>query len=203
MRRFHSNYKRNHWIGRKGLKLRDQWMRYRRSLFSCFLWWAIGAGIGLLFSIALDSEMKQTLALHLESGVSYLLNENATAFTYFLKRCLTYTQLLLLIWGLEYFTYGFMGVRILMLCRGFIYGFSQMAWIAAYGIKGVLWGLTAYFPHNLLFAASAALLEWSMQKNTTEMQFSTRRTILWICCLVPLLAWVEAYGAPTLVRACM
>ncbi len=203
MRRFHSGYKYNHCIGRNGLKAGDQWARYRRALYSCFLWWAIGAGIGLLFAIALDADMKQTLALHLENGVSYLMNESAPPFTYFLKRCLTYTQLLLLVWGLEYFNYGYMGVRILMLCRGFIYGFSQTAWIAAYGIKGIFLGLTAYFPHNLLFMAAAALGEWLLQKNAGEVKISMRGTVIWICCLVPLLAWVEAYGAPALVRACM
>ncbi len=203
MRRFHTSYKTNDSLGKKGQTIVDQWIRYRKGLYSCLLWWIIGAGIGLLFAIALDSEMKQALAQHLENGVSYLLHENSPPFTYFLKRCLTYTQLLLLIWGLEYFTYGYMGVRILMLCRGFIYGFSQMAWAIAYGVKGILLGLVAYCPHNLLFAAVAAWLEWLLRKNAVGGRLTMRQVALWLCCFIPLMAWVEAYGASALFRACM
>ena len=199
MRRFRSSYV----SSKKGQYIKNQWARYRRGLCSCLLWWAIGAGIGLLFAIALDSEMKEALANHLESGVSYLFNENSPPVTYFLKRCLTYTQLLLLIWGLEYFTYGYMGVRVLMLCRGFIYGFSQTAWAMAYGLKGIGLGLVAYCPHNLLFIAVAAWVEWLLQKNAGGGRVTMRQVAIWIICLVPVIAWVEAYGAPALFRACM
>ncbi len=203
MRRFCLNYRPGHNMGRKVKNRGEQWLSYRRILFNCLLWWAIGAGIGLLFAIALDTEMKQSLALHLENGVSYLLNKNTPSFTYFLKRCLTYTQLLLLIWGLEYFTYGFLGVRILMLCRGFIYGFSQTAWTVTYGIKGVFLGMVSYFPHNLLFILGASWMERLMQKNIVAGRLETRQIALLISCLVPLLAWVEAYASQTLFRGCM
>lgn len=193
MRRFHSNYHQN----------QGQWTRYRKVFYSCLLWWAIGAGIGLLFAIALDSEMKQALAAHLESGVSSLLSENSPPFTYFLKRCLTYTQILLLVWGLEYFAYGYMGVRILMLGRGFMYGFSQAAWIAAYGLKGLILGLAAYGPHNLLLAAVVSWLEWLLRSGPLGGRMTSKQTALCIACLVPVIAGVEAYGAPALFRACM
>ncbi len=203
MHRFRKNFKVHYGFGKKRQNIADQWMRYRKGLYSCLLWWAIGAGIGLLFAIALDAEMKQALAQHLENGVSYLLNTNSPPFTYFLKRCLTYTQLLLLIWGLEYFAYGYIGVRILMLCRGFIYGFSQTAWAVAYGMKGILLGLAAYCPHNLLFAAVAAWLEWLLQKRGSADRLTLRKAAIGVSILIPVMAWVEAYGAPVLFRACM
>jgi len=176
---------------------------YCRILYSCLLWWAIGVGIGLLFTMALDIEMKQSLAVHLENGISFFLNKNSPSFTYFLKRCLTYTQLLLLIYGLEHFIYGYLGVRILMLCRGFIYGFSQTAWVVNFGIKGILYAMVSYFPHNLLFASVTAWIEWQLQKNALTGQYRIRQMTVVLSCFAVLLAWVESYASQTLFRACM
>ena len=176
---------------------------YRRILYNCLLWWTIGAGIGLLFTIALDIEMKQSLAVHLKNGISIFLNKNTPSFTYFLKRCLTYTQLLLLIYGLENFIYGYLGVRIIMLCRGFIYGFSQTAWVVNFGIKGILYAMVSYFPHNFLFAAGAAWIEWQLQKNALTSQQKIRQMTVFLSCFVLLLAGVESYASQTLFRACI
>ena len=91
----------------------NQWMNFRSILQRLLLWWGIGAGIGLLFALALDGDMKQVLAVHLENSVNQLLGRSGPSFTYYLKRCLTYIQLLLVIWGLEMWSYGVFGVRIL------------------------------------------------------------------------------------------
>lgn len=178
----------------------EEWGRFRRGLFNCLLWWGIGAGIGLLFAAALDGEMQSTLAQHLETGVDYLLDENPAPLTYFLKRCLTYTQMLLVVWGLEYFTYGYIGVRVLLLSRGFLYGFGQVAWVMAYGIKGICLGIVAYWPHNLLFIIASAWLEWMMHGRIFSGRFSARQTAAVTACMVPVIAMVEAYGAPAMFR---
>ena len=157
----------------------------------------------MLFTMALDIEMKQSLAVHLENGISFFLNKNSPSFTYFFKRCLTYTQLLLLIYGLEHFIYGYLGVRILMLCRGFIYGFSQTAWVVNFGIKGILYAMVSYFPHNLLFASVTAWIEWQLQKNALTGQYRIRQMTVVLSCFAVLLAWVESYASQTLFRACM
>ncbi len=174
--------------------------QYQKGLVSCLLWCAIGAGIGLLFAIALDSEMQGRLAEHLQSGVLNLVAIEPAPFTYFLKRCLTYAQLLLLAWGLEYFAFGYIGVRILLLVRGFLYGFGQVAWIYAYQVKGFWLGALAYWPHNLLFIVVIAWLEWMMQERQYVGHWSSKQIGLITAFLIPLLALVEAYIAPALLR---
>lgn len=174
--------------------------QYQKELVSCLLWCAIGAGIGLLFAIALDSEMQSRLAEHLQSGVLNLVAIEPAPFTYFLKRCLTYAQLLLLAWGLEYFAFGYIGVRILLLVRGFLYGFGQVAWIYAYQVKGFWLGALAYWPHNLLFIVVIAWLEWMMQERQYVGHWSSKQIGLITAFLIPLLALVEAYIAPALLR---
>ena len=144
--------------------------------------------------------MQSRLAEHLQSGVLNLVAIEPAPFTYFLKRCLTYAQLLLLAWGLEYFAFGYIGVRILLLVRGFLYGFGQVAWIYAYQVKGLWLGALAYWPHNLLFIVVIAWLEWMMQERQYVGHWSSKQIGLITAFLIPLLALVEAYIAPALLR---
>lgn len=178
----------------------EEWGRFRKGLLNCLLWWVIGAGIGLLFAIALSQEMQSALGQHLETGVGYLMGENPAQFTYFLKRCLTYTQLLLLVWALEYFTYGYIGVRVLLLIRGFLYGFGQVAWLSAYQIRGLWLGLMAYWPHNLLWIVTVSWLEWMMRARARTGCMKPKQLAVVTICMIPLLAIVEAYAAPALFR---
>ena len=182
---------------------RSQWTNFCSVLWSLLLWWAIGAGIGLLFALALDGEMKQSLAGYLQQGVDQLAAKSSPSFTYFFKRCLTYIQLLLIVWGLELWNYGFFGVRILLLGRGFIYGFSQMAWAAAYGVKGILLGAVAYAPHNILFAAVCAWIEWWLQRSGQRHRITLRLLLIWLLLVVPVIAWAEVCWSTSLMKACM
>lgn len=199
MRRLNKKHKKGHC----SQTINNQWNYYRYAFLSLLIWWAIGAGIGLLFAIALDGTMKQTLAGHLEQGVAQLFEENDPSITYFFKRCLTYVQLLLIVWGLECWTYGLIGVRILLWGRGFLYGFSQNAWVLAYGIKGVLLGAASYIPHNLLFTATTAWVEWWLSRSGVGRKVSLRLLIAWLVVTVPVIAWVEVFWTPGIVKACM
>ncbi len=181
----------------------NQWMNFRSILQRLLLWWGIGAGIGLLFALALDGDMKQVLAGHLEKSVNLLLGRSGPSFTYYLKRCLTYIQLLLVVWGLEMWNCGVFGVRILLLGRGFIYGFSQTAWACAYGMKGILLGTVAYIPHNLLFAAAIAWIEGWLHKNGHHNFVSIRLLVIWLALVVPIITWAEACWSPNIMKACM
>ena len=66
----------------------EEWTRFRKTLLSCLIWWGIGTAIGLLFAIALDDSMQENLAYHLKTGVSYLIENEKTPITYFIRRCL-------------------------------------------------------------------------------------------------------------------
>lgn len=178
----------------------EEWSRFRKGFLNCLLWWGIGGGIGLLFAIALSQEMQSALGQHLETGVGYLMSENPAQLTYFFKRCLTYTQLLLLVWTLEYFTYGYIGVRILLLVRGFLYGFGQVAWLSAYQIRGLWLGLMAYWPHNLLWIVVVAWLEWMMRTRARNGHMKPKQLAVITICMIPLLAVIEAYATPALFR---
>lgn len=178
----------------------DEWNRFRKGFLNCLLWWAVGAGIGLLFAIALSQDMQTALGEHLETGAHYLLSENPAQLTYFFKRCLTYMQLLLLVWALEYFTYGYIGVRVVLLARGFLYGFGQVAWMNAYHLRGIWLGLATYWPHNLLWILVTAWLEWALRMRIRAGRMTPRQIAIITACMVPVLAMVEAYVAPALFR---
>ena len=176
---------------------------YKDGLYSFLLWWGIGTGIGFLFATAVDSEMKQSLAAHLQEGVTYLAEHKNSTFTYFLKRCLCYTNVFMLVWCLEYFSFGYVGVRILMLSRGFIFGFSQTAWIISYGIKGVFLGVTSYLFHNLFLFMGVAWLEYILRKNTMDHIRNMRRIGVLIGGMVLIIAWVEVYVSKTVFLTCV
>lgn len=172
--------------------------RYRDGLYSYLLWWGIGAGIGVLFATAVDSSMKQLLAEHLQNEVKYMMEYETSVVTYFLKRCLCYTQLFLFIWCMDYFAWGYLGVRILMLGRGFIYGFSQTAWVLSYGVNGIFLGLLSYLPHNILFTMVIAWMEWIFYKNPTDRSQLVRKIGSLIGVMVPVISWLEAYISRTM-----
>lgn len=199
MRRFDTRKK----TSRGSTHHNPSWDRYRNVLMWLLIWWMIGAGIGLLFAIALDGHMKQVLAKHLEQGLSKLIEKNSSSITYFLKRCLTYVQLLLMVWGLECWTYGSVGVRLILWGRGFIYGFSQTAWAISYGLKGVFLGMISYIPHNFLFAIVCAWVEWWLKRSGNGKKISIKLLLLWLLATVPVIAWVEVFWVPCIVKACM
>ena len=178
----------------------DALKKWKEIGVNCILWWAIGVGVGLLFAIAIGSEMQQSLATHLENSVSYLLTGDSLPFTYFLRRCLTYAQLILLVWGLEYLNYGFLGVRILLLYRGFLYGFTQLTWLKAYHLKGIWLALVAYWPHNLLFLLFCAYLEWRLHMRGVRPLQSKRQIGIILSSAALILAVTEAYGATAMFR---
>lgn len=178
----------------------EELANFRRGFLNCLLWQLIGAAIGLLFAIALDGAMQEALASHLTEGVGYITGESPAGLPYFLKRCLTYAQLLLIVWGLEYFTYGYIGVRVLLLLRGFLYGFGQVAWVAAYHIKGIGLAVLAYWPHNLLLVLAAAWLEWMLHGRMYPGRMTGKQTAAVTACMVLVLAMVEAYGVPAMFR---
>ena len=144
--------------------------------------------------------MQSSLAAHLETEVKFLTDTNQPPITYFFKRCLTYTQILLVVWGLEYFTYGYLGVRVLLLGRGFLYGFAQVPWISIYGIKGVWLGMVAYWPHNLLLITATALLEWLLHGRLFAGKITMRQTAVLTACIIPVIALAEAYGSSAMFR---
>ena len=171
---------------------------YRAVLYSYLIWWGIGAGIGLLFSMAVDGEMKQTLAVYLQNEITVFSDQNINSFTYFLKRSLCYTQLLLMIWCMECFVFGHIGVRIVMLIRGFIYGFSQTFWVLSCGAKGIFLGLITYLPQNIVLVAGLVLIELILYRSVQEKSNKMRKVGILVGIMVPVAAWAEAYGAQAL-----
>lgn len=180
---------------------RSGFIMYRDGVYSCLIWWGIGSGIGLLFAFAVEADMKQSLAEHLQNGIVYLMEYKRSTFIFFLKRCIFYSQLFLLIWCMQYFVFGHIGTRMVMLGRGFIYGFTQTAWVLSYGVKGVFLGLISYFPHNFILVIAVALMEWLQYKIMPNHLRLKRRTFFLIAGMVPIIAWVEAYVAQNLFLA--
>lgn len=176
------------------------WQRYGRICINCLLWCAAGAGIGILFALAVSSDMRLTLAKHLEQQMAYLLAENSTPAVYFLKRCVTYARLLAVVWVLEYFAFGYLGVRLLMLAKGFVFGFSQVAWVSLYGLKGLWLAAVAYWPHHLLWILASAWIEWMQRGRICGGPLPVRQAAALSICLTAVLALAEAYGAPALLR---
>lgn len=119
---------------------------------------AIGIFAGLLYPIFLSNENTDVLSTSITSFFNNVLNNQVNYQTGIRNSLLTNSLFLLGIWLLGISLIGFPIVLVLLVYKGFIFGFSISSIIKVYGIKGIVGAFTYVFPGMILALITTILL---------------------------------------------
>lgn len=119
---------------------------------------AIGIFLGLCTPLILSSENTEILSASITSFFNNVLNNQINYQMGLTNSLLTNFVFLFSIWILGISLIGFPIVLILLVYKGFIFGFSISSIIKVYGLKGILGAFTYVFPGMILALVTAVLL---------------------------------------------
>lgn len=118
----------------------------------------IGTFLGLLYPIFLSGENTELLSSSVTSFFNNVLNNEINYQEGLKNSLLTNSAFILSIWLLGISLIGLPIVLVLLVYKGFIFGFSISSIIKVYGIKGIVGALTYVCPGMILALITTILL---------------------------------------------
>lgn len=118
----------------------------------------IGIFLGLLYPLFLSNENIELLSTSITSFFNNVLNNQINYQEGLKNSLLTNFIFLISVWLLGISLIGFPIVLVLLMYKGFIFGFSISSIIKVYGVKGILGAFTYIFPGNMLALVTTVLL---------------------------------------------
>lgn len=121
---------------------------------------AIGCLVGLVFPCLLTVDNKELLKTSISSFFNNVMNNKLDYKMGLMNSFISNFSLLFGIWLLGISIIGIPIILILLVYKGFIFGFSISSIIQIYGIKGVIGAITYSFPGSILSLITILLLSF-------------------------------------------
>ena len=137
---------------------KDKLLMQKRIYLVLLVLLAIGIFLGLLSPLFLSIENTEVLKISVTNFFNNVLNNQINYQEGLKNSLLTNFIFLIGIWLLGISLIGFPIVLVLLIYKGFIFGFSISSIIKVYGVKGILGAFTYIFPGTILSLITTVLL---------------------------------------------
>ena len=137
---------------------KDKLLMQKRIYLVLLILIAIGIFLGLLSPLFLSIENTEVLKISVTNFFNNVLNNQINYQEGLKNSLLTNFIFLIGIWLLGISLVGFPIVLVLLIYKGFIFGFSISSIIKVYGVKGILGAFTYIFPGTILSLITTVLL---------------------------------------------
>lgn len=144
---------------KKKIKIqKDKLLAQKRVYVILLILLAIGIFLGLLYPLFLSNENTSLLSTSITSFFNNVLNNQINYNVGIKNSLLTNSIFLISIWLFGISLIGLPIVLVLLIYKGFIFGFSVSSIIKVYGIKGIFGAFTYLFPGTILALITTILL---------------------------------------------
>lgn len=141
------------------LKLKkDKLVNQKRLYLVLLVILGIGILLGLLYPFFLSLDNQDLLNTSITSFFNNVMNQKLDYATGLQNSLVSNFSFLIGIWLLGISVIGLPIIALLLLLKGFVFGFSISAIISVYHWKGILGAITYVFPSNILFLITTLLL---------------------------------------------
>lgn len=141
------------------LKLKkDKLVNQKRLYIILLILLGIGIILGLIYPLFLSLDNKELLNTSISSFFNNVMNQKLDYTTGLQNSLISNLSFLLGIWLLGISIIGLPIIALLLLLKGFTFGFSISAIISVYQVKGIIGAITYVFPATILSLITTLLL---------------------------------------------